>query len=139
WPIRPVDAACGAADGVVGLDASLVVQLVASSCIIPDFLPRVALGDAYPARVVKLVDAGDSKSPAARRAGSIPAPGTILKVRLFPRLLLQVSESESISILTKRRTTTVQLLAGQAIIHPSNLIQEKAGNGSSHSAAAPVP
>ena len=31
------------------------------------------------ARVVKLVDAGDSKSPAARRAGSIPAPGTIGK------------------------------------------------------------
>jgi hypothetical protein len=31
---------------------------------------------ARPARVVKLVDAGDSKSPAARRAGSIPAPGT---------------------------------------------------------------
>ena len=30
-----------------------------------------------PARVVKLVDAGDSKSPAARRAGSIPASGTI--------------------------------------------------------------
>jgi hypothetical protein len=30
------------------------------------------------ARVVKLVDAGDSKSPAARRAGSIPAPGTSL-------------------------------------------------------------
>ena len=28
------------------------------------------------ARVVKLVDAGDSKPPAARRAGSIPAPGT---------------------------------------------------------------
>jgi len=26
--------------------------------------------------VVKLVDAGDSKSPAARRAGSIPASGT---------------------------------------------------------------
>jgi hypothetical protein len=25
---------------------------------------------------VKLVDAGDSKSPAARRAGSIPASGT---------------------------------------------------------------
>ena len=33
----------------------------------------------YPARVVKLVDAGDSKSPAARRAGSIPAPGTTTK------------------------------------------------------------
>lgn len=33
---------------------------------------------ADPARVVKLVDAGDSKSPAARRAGSIPAPGTTL-------------------------------------------------------------
>jgi hypothetical protein len=31
------------------------------------------------ARVVKLVDAGDSKSPAARRAGSIPAPGTSKK------------------------------------------------------------
>lgn len=30
-------------------------------------------------RVVKLVDAGDSKSPAARRAGSIPAPGTTQK------------------------------------------------------------
>ena len=29
------------------------------------------------ARVVKLVDSGDSKSPAARRAGSSPAPGTI--------------------------------------------------------------
>lgn len=29
------------------------------------------------AQVVKLVDAGDSKSPAARRAGSIPALGTI--------------------------------------------------------------
>jgi hypothetical protein len=28
--------------------------------------------------VVKLVDAGDSKSPAARRAGSIPALGTNL-------------------------------------------------------------
>ena len=28
------------------------------------------------ARVVKLVDAGDSKSPAARRVGSIPTPGT---------------------------------------------------------------
>ena len=28
------------------------------------------------AQVVKLVDAGDSKSPAARRAGSIPALGT---------------------------------------------------------------
>ena len=28
------------------------------------------------ARVVKLVDAGDSKSPAARRAGSSPASGT---------------------------------------------------------------
>jgi hypothetical protein len=31
------------------------------------------------ARVVKLVDAGDSKSPAARRAGSIPAPGTTVQ------------------------------------------------------------
>ena len=29
-----------------------------------------------PARVAKLVDAGDLKSPAARHAGSIPAPGT---------------------------------------------------------------
>ena len=28
---------------------------------------------------MKLVDAGDSKSPAARRAGSIPAPGTTYK------------------------------------------------------------
>ena len=35
------------------------------------------------AQVVKLVDAGDSKSPAARRAGSIPAPGTIVYIRLF--------------------------------------------------------
>ena len=31
-----------------------------------------------PARVAELVDAGDSKSPAARRAGSIPASGTSL-------------------------------------------------------------
>ena len=29
-----------------------------------------------PAQVAKLVDAGDSKSPAARRAGSSPALGT---------------------------------------------------------------
>ena len=37
------------------------------------------------ARVVKLVDAGDSKSPAARRAGSIPAPGTsdFLQIAVF--------------------------------------------------------
>ena len=50
------------------------------------FLPRLLcltenlchnLGLLSRARVVKLVDAGDSKSPAARRAGSIPAPGTI--------------------------------------------------------------
>ncbi len=33
------------------------------------------------ARVVKLVDSGDSKSPAARRAGSSPAPGTTLKIK----------------------------------------------------------
>jgi len=32
---------------------------------------------------VKLVDAGDSKSPAARRAGSIPAPGTIPKSLIY--------------------------------------------------------
>jgi hypothetical protein len=38
---------------------------------------------AIPARVVKLVDAGDSKSPAARRAGSIPAPGTTSKSLVF--------------------------------------------------------
>ena len=37
----------------------------------------LAQATAKSARVVKLVDAGDSKSPAARRAGSIPAPGTI--------------------------------------------------------------
>jgi hypothetical protein len=36
----------------------------------------------FPARVVKLVDAGDSKSPAARRAGSSPAPGTIQQTRM---------------------------------------------------------
>ena len=34
--------------------------------------------DRSAARVVKLVDAGDSKSPAARRAGSSPALGTNL-------------------------------------------------------------
>jgi hypothetical protein len=32
-----------------------------------------------------LVDAGDSKSPAARRAGSIPAPGTINKIKTIQR------------------------------------------------------
>jgi hypothetical protein len=36
----------------------------------------LAQAEGFIARVVKLVDAGDSKSPAARRAGSIPAPGT---------------------------------------------------------------
>ena len=39
----------------------------------------LAQATAKSARVVKLVDAGDSKSPAARRAGSIPAPGTTVK------------------------------------------------------------
>src|SRR3546814_7939138 len=50
------------------------------------FLPRaVFCGATYSnARVVKLVDAGDSKSPAARRAGSIPAPGTSLKYSALP-------------------------------------------------------
>src|ERR1700759_821893 len=43
---------------------------------------------ARPAQVVKLVDAGDSKSPAARRAGSIPALGTNEFERpLFPYFL----------------------------------------------------
>jgi hypothetical protein len=37
------------------------------------------------ARVMKLVDVGDSKSPAARRAGSSPAPGTTsLQCQLVP-------------------------------------------------------
>ena len=31
-----------------------------------------------------MVDAGDSKSPAARRAGSIPAPGTTDQAGSFP-------------------------------------------------------
>ena len=35
------------------------------------------------ARVVKLVDAGDSKSPAARRVGSSPTPGTSLRKAAF--------------------------------------------------------
>ena len=35
---------------------------------------------------MKLVDAGDSKSPAARRAGSIPAPGTTDKAGSFHEL-----------------------------------------------------
>ena len=34
---------------------------------------------------MKLVDAGDSKSPAARRAGSIPAPGTTDKAAQFQK------------------------------------------------------
>lgn len=52
------------------------------------FLPRSVFFRAICliARVVKLVDAGDSKSPAARRAGSIPAPGTSLKSLVFIRL-----------------------------------------------------
>lgn len=33
-----------------------------------------------------MVDAGDSKSPAARRAGSIPAPGTRSKAAQFQEL-----------------------------------------------------
>ena len=48
------------------------------------------------ARVVKLVDAGDSKSPAARRAGSSPAPGTTsrsAKVHHLPDLFLFPSAS----------------------------------------------
>ena len=35
-----------------------------------------------PARVAELVDAGDSKSPAARCAGSSPASGTITRLAL---------------------------------------------------------
>jgi hypothetical protein len=42
-----------------------------------DFFGVVFLPVAKDARVVKLVDTGDLKSPAyCRRAGSIPAPGT---------------------------------------------------------------
>jgi len=46
-------------------------------------LPQSQNAEADLARVVKLVDAGDSKSPAARRAGSIPAPGTIPKSLIY--------------------------------------------------------
>ena len=49
--------------------ASLFLEIMKNLCHNIALLSR--------ARVVKLVDAGDSKSPAARRAGSIPAPGTI--------------------------------------------------------------
>ena len=38
------------------------------------------------ARVMKLVDVGDSKSPAARRAGSSPAPGTTIMNELLTGL-----------------------------------------------------
>jgi hypothetical protein len=47
----------------------------------------IIAGSSAPARVVKLVDAGDSKSPAARRAGSIPASGTTYSRRLGVCLL----------------------------------------------------
>ena len=40
--------------------------------------------DAPVARVVKLVDAGDSKSPAARRAGSIPFTRSTLTFQGLP-------------------------------------------------------
>jgi hypothetical protein len=46
------------------------------------------------ARVVKLVDSGDSKSPAARRAGSSPAPGTILKIKHLAVLDFFLAELE---------------------------------------------
>ncbi len=36
-----------------------------------------------PARVAELVDAADSKSAAARCAGSSPAPGTRINLRIF--------------------------------------------------------
>ena len=41
----------------------------------PEFLVQIQVS-ATPAQVVKQVDAEDSKSSAARRAGSIPALGT---------------------------------------------------------------
>ncbi len=54
------------------------------------------------ARVVKLVDAGDSKSPAARRAGSIPAPGTsdFLQIASTPPFLLDTRETSRLFLVS---------------------------------------
>ncbi len=68
--VRPI------ASSMVGYVGEGVVAIAPYCAIIPGFLLRVA-------RVVKLVDAGDSKSPAARRAGSIPAPGTMAATLWF--------------------------------------------------------
>lgn len=48
-----------------------------------------------PARVAELVDAGDSKSPAARCAGSSPASGTITTRASYARIILPGSLSQT--------------------------------------------
>jgi hypothetical protein len=61
-----------------GLPAETIFGIIADLPVgVGIFPPPSRLVQMLFARVVKLVDAGDSKSPAARRAGSIPAPGTI--------------------------------------------------------------
>ncbi len=63
------------------------------------------------ARVVKLVDAGDSKSPAARRAGSIPAPGTIgfLQIAATPPQTFSIKPTQRIVCLVRVAWPIVEL------------------------------
>jgi hypothetical protein len=77
----------------LGLDASISrgedpARPLISNYTYNDRLNEMSLIES--ARVVKLVDAGDSKSPAARRAGSIPAPGTTLYSHCFLYMIFRL-------------------------------------------------
>jgi hypothetical protein len=79
------------------------------------------------AQVVKLVDAGDSKSPAARRAGSIPALGTttasadispkVKKYRTFRFKALSSKLPSDNQLCMKVRRISVRALAIAHVLH----------------------
>ena len=75
--------------------------------------------------MVKLVDSGDSKSPAARRAGSSPAPGTTDKAALFfeQRGFFFLCHFQTLTERTRFPLSEAQWLAFQAALaQPVNAI-----------------
>src|SRR5471030_655103 len=83
------------------------------------------------ARVVKLVDAGDSKSPAARRAGSIPAPGTTEKYK-NNQPVETIGKSRSYKQVLGLRTAAFDRCMGMFVHCASPILPQAAPHGINH-------
>src|SRR5687768_8514864 len=76
------------------------------------------------ARVVKLVDTGDLKSPGASHAGSIPAPGTNSSLRVPPvqaRGALASRTAPRLALTAEPADHTAGTRAGERV-HPADLL-----------------